>query len=78
MFWLCFVTDSLVPLIFPENSNFARDKFSLNRKNRILRASKLCDRQIYLEPDFEPDLRALKLCGREMSLEPDFKPEYLF
>ena len=57
MFELCFCNRlSLVPLIFPENSNL-REIILLNRKflNRILRASKLCGRQLSLEPDFKPE-----------------------
>ena len=55
--------------------------------------TRTCERLIFLNRNFkpdlrasklckrqiylEPDLRASKLCGRKMSLEPDFKPETL-
>ena len=40
-----------------------------------LKASKICEGQIYLEPDFEPDLKALKICEGQSYPGPTFEPD---
>ena len=40
-----------------------------------LKASKICEGQIYLESNFKPDLRASKICEGQIYLGPDFEPD---